>query len=173
MNQIVLAALTGAVSALLGAIAIVGLRQLYQRRKLVAALHAEITDNLLSVNTKLESNMDLFIGLNLKNETYSTMKTVDPILYLKIKEECTLIHDHYHMVPMMNQFRELSINESFDAERKNEFRQVYMSHHDTSIKAANQIERYVNKTYFRRLFYYRAIVQTIDSLKIDEKDESE
>ncbi|ELY52770.1 hypothetical protein C492_19087 [Natronococcus jeotgali DSM 18795] len=77
------------------------------------------------------------------------------------------------MVPMMNQFRELSINESFDAERKNEFRQVYMSHHDTSIKAANQIERYVNKTYFRRLFYYRAIVQTIDSLKIDEKDESE
>lgn len=194
ISPVLQTSLTIALSAIAGAIAIIIARGVYERRRLLAALHAELVDNFLELESKNKS-----IGedpdrdaINLLSGTYSraafdAIKVNDPVLYLNLDSYSKNLRMVYGMIgtweklnqnpplklsvetPIQGQQNSSQKGQKKDNKNKNLSETVDNTYKHT-FNTIKDIETYVSESLFRRVFYWRCLGYSPDELYDDNNE---
>ncbi|WP_226010537.1 hypothetical protein [Halomicrobium salinisoli] len=156
--------LSGAVSAILGAIAIKIADSFAERRKLIIALHAELLLNQSKLAGEIYSIRNRGgriskMGNRLSDRAFQTLRTSNPRLFLKLTDEIGSLRPAYSTIESrISDFE--TVNEAgshFDAEAE-EIAEEYTGSVIQIQEAARGMEEYVKESWLRRLMYSPILV---------------
>ncbi|WP_152420231.1 hypothetical protein [Halorubrum distributum] len=156
-SQYIVGAITGVLSAILGATAIVTVRHIYQKRKLLAAIHAELWNNLTAASQQIEGDFDAFERFNISNEAWQAARTNDPSMYVDISKNTTFVGKHYLLHDRFYKTYEIAIDPQFDTKEDGDLEEAWKKYHNLALKSVRDIESYKEKDCINKILFYSAL----------------
>lgn len=187
--------LTIAISAIGGAIAIIVVRGIYERRRLLAALHAELVDNFFEFDHRREKigkdpdqDARTILSGTYSRAAFDAIRVNDPILYLNLDSSSKNIRDVYRVIGTWEKLNQnppfkVSVGSSDQGQQthpkagqdEDKTDEISLSEavdnvYEVTFDAINDVEMYVSESLLRRIFYWRCLGVSPDELQLEKTD---